>query len=81
MKAFATQKLTLFFRREYTTDSVLKRYARTRKIFDVQAYKDRACTKPYARFMAGTTKPRKGCRYVTVNCFRWHARWLPDLEQ
>ena len=73
--------LPLYLRREPTTDDVLLRMAPKARKLDVQTYRDAACTNPIARWPwhYSQGKPRRNCRTVTVNCYRWQAVWLPDL--
>lgn len=74
--------LPLYLRREPTTDPVTLAHdpdaARRR---DVVAYSDPACTIRKGRWpWHHSTKPRRNCRTVTLNCFRWAAHWLPDAD-
>ena len=76
-----TPLLTLYARREPTTDGVLFKYAPKAKRFDVVLYTDRNATKPKARFMwfsAGNLRPTH--KTVMLNCYRWRAVWLPKVQ-
>jgi len=74
-------KLTVYARREPTTDSVLlesaPQWAKTKK--DVQVYKDQECTIPFARFMWFQDGPDKRYRHVVLNCYEWKLEWVEDL--
>jgi hypothetical protein len=67
--------LELFLSREPTTDAVTLKYFPTAKKRDVVAR--RTPTGPIiARWpWHRKTKPRKGCRAVTLNCFVYLANW------
>lgn len=72
--------LTLYLRREPTTDSSWLKYGDGKPKYDVQAYRDNATKDPIGRFMWCCTKPRKGCKTVELNCCRWKAVWLADAK-
>ena len=70
--------IPLYLRREPTTDYVLLGFhpdgAGKR---DVVAYSDEAATQIKVRWpWYFESKPRKGRKYVTFNCYRWAAIWL-----
>lgn len=71
-----------YLRKEPTNDTILKAYAPKARRYDVVAYGDsKAETAPVARWpwFYTDSKPRKGRRTVTLNCFTYAAVWLPDL--
>ena len=72
--------LTLYLRREPTTDSTWLKYG-TGERYDIQAYGDKDATDPVGRFIWSNTKPRKGCKTVVLNCFRWRVVWLSDAKR
>jgi len=76
--------LSVYLRKEPTTDDVSRKmFPKESKSWkDVQAYHDKECTKPFGRFMHYyKSKPDRRNKYVTLNCFRYNAVWLPDLEE
>ena len=77
--------LPVFLRREPTMDETYARYVKPdgkkRKPFDVVIYRDAAATNRVGQWRWDCSKPRKGCKTVTFNCFKWEANWLPDLEE
>lgn len=72
--------MTLYLRREPTTDPLIKSFDREDGHFDVQAYYDKACVNEAGRWMWHGDPPRPGCRKVFLNCYCWRAIWLPDLQ-
>jgi hypothetical protein len=72
--------ITLFARREPTTDDVVKRYAPNAKRFDVVLYSDRELTQRVAVFSWFGTPPRTGQKSTMLNCFRYALTWMPRLE-
>lgn len=69
--------LTVYARKEPTTDEVTLKYAPEQKRFDVQVYKDKAGKMPFARFMWHYKSiPTKRNKYVTINCFKWAIEWI-----
>lgn len=73
--------LTLYLRREPTIDSVWAAYGDGRRKWDVVAYRDAGATTPAGRFLwFSVTRPRRGARRMTLNCWRWNVVWLPDRE-
>ena len=69
--------IPLYLRREPTTDCVtLKHDRHAAKRMDVVAYRDADHTKVACRWpWYYTSKPRRGCQRVTMNCYRWKAVW------
>ena len=72
--------LPLYLRREPTTDHLLIERNATAGALDVVAYRDPACTRRAARWPWHFRRPDRRNRYVTFNCYRWRAVWLPDME-
>ena len=71
--------ITLYARREPTTDSVLLKYAPQVRKLDVVIYNDENGTTPKARFSWWHSgKPHKGSKVITLNCWRWALKWLPE---
>ena len=69
--------LTVYARKEPTTDATTLKYAPNEKHFDIQIYKDKAATIPYARFpWHYKDKPTKRNKHITVNCFKWKLEWI-----
>ena len=66
--------LTLYLRREPTTDPTILRHVeppRLRFWPDVVAYRDRAMTQPAARWSAAySNQPTPGRKTVVFNCYR-----------
>lgn len=72
----AVLPLTLFARREKTTDPVDKALKLTHKN-DVVFYKDKECTQFYARYpWHYSGLPRRTSKTVMLNCFRWALQWV-----
>lgn len=70
--------ITLYLRKEPTTDGVLKIHAPDAKKFDVVAYRDPAASKVACRWpWHYSSRPTRRNRWVMFNCFRWKAVWLP----
>ena len=79
--------LPLYLRFEPTTDApTLESYGQAGLPVpadhrDVVAYRDEACTQIAARWpWHYSTRPRKGARVVTFNCYRWRPVWRPALK-
>jgi len=73
-------RLTLYLRREPTTDPVFLRYGKGRK-WDVCYYGDAAATKFKARCnWYYRSKPKRNHKTTMLDCYRWDVVWLPDLE-
>jgi hypothetical protein len=74
--------LPLFLRREPPSvfgDSSVKT---PRRAFDVVAYSDLECTKRRGRWPWWLShKPNRRAKTVRLNCYKWEAVWLPDLEK
>jgi hypothetical protein len=67
--------LTVFARREPTTDPVALAHGCARKN-DTVFYSDALCTQAMARkpwYQSG--HPRRNSREVTLNCWRWQLQW------
>lgn len=68
--------LTLYAKKEPTTDSVSVAFGLKKKL-DTVIYKDRACTETYARWpWHYSSCPRRGQKRVTLNCWRWNLEWV-----
>lgn len=72
--------MTLYLRREPTTDPLIEDFDRRNGHFDVHAYYDKACVNRAGRWVWYGDPPRPGTRKVFVNNFCWRAIWLPDLQ-
>jgi len=78
--------ITVYARREVTTDSATKQmYAAQgrpnafHQHQDVQIYRDRRAKKRFARFgWFMSNCPTRRNKYVTLNCYRWRLEWLPN---
>lgn len=72
----------LYLRFERTTDrETLQQWPDTIKQ-DVVAYRDEAMTDRAAVWpWFLSTRPRKGSRTVTLNCYRWRPVWKPALKE
>jgi hypothetical protein len=69
--------LTLYLRREPTTDKVTLDHNAAANRFDVVAYRDEACGTVAARWpWYYSSKPRRNARA----CFRWNAIWKENTE-
>ena len=76
--------LTVFARREITTDSATKDLHRVQnqpeavsQHLDVQVYRDRQGRRPFARFAWWmVSRPTKRNHYITLNCYRGRLRWI-----
>jgi hypothetical protein len=72
-----TELLTVYARKEPTTDVTTLKYDLKQKHFDVQIYKDEKATVPYARFpWHYKSIPTKRNKTITVNCFKWKLEWI-----
>lgn len=77
--------LPVYLRREPTTDALTRASYEGRKPFDVVAYGDMTPDGPTS--VKGRwhwdrkSKPRPGCKTITLNCWRWRAIWLPDVVE
>lgn len=68
--------LTLFVKKEPTTDSVAIQYGVKGKQ-DAVIYSDRECTKLAARWPWHYSNcPRRGQKRVMLNCCQWNMVWL-----
>lgn len=71
--------LTLFARREPTTDSFALSHGLKGKR-DVVYYRDREATEFAARIpWHYSNKPTKASKTCILNCYRWQLEWLEDL--
>lgn len=73
--------LTVYLRREPTTDDTVWKYAPTvaKRKRDIVAYRDKACNTRFARWpWFSTSKPRHGSKVVVLNCWKWSAVWLAE---
>lgn len=67
--------LTLFARKEPTTDPVSIQYGQGHKL-DTVLYRDASCTILAARWpWYASNCPRRNQKRVTFNCFRWNLSW------
>lgn len=77
----------MYARKEPTTDSdtlkTLKAHGwerEVRRLKDVVVYRDRACTKPVARFTwCMSSKPKFGSKGTMLNCYWTPLTWLAPL--
>jgi hypothetical protein len=82
------EPLTLYLRREPTTDSatadMMKNAPDKRKHaprLDVVAYRDPEAADQVCRWpWWHTAKPTRRNKWVDLNCYRWRVEWLPDFE-
>jgi hypothetical protein len=73
--------LTLYARREPTTDATCRQYcppAQLADLRDVVLYADPAATRAVARYAPFQTRPDRRHRYVNHNCARFALRWLDN---
>lgn len=70
--------ITVYARREPTTDAVILQYAPTsaRKKHDIVIYRDKAATEIKARFSWYLNRPRQNQKTVMLNCCRWNLEWI-----
>lgn len=69
--------LTLYARKEPSTDEILKRYAPNAKKFDVVIYSDAQAQRTKCVFsLYLSNKPTRRNKYVTINCFRYKLEWI-----
>lgn len=67
--------LTLFGRREATTDPFAKAHGLGDRS-DVVLYSDAQCTRPVARHLwYSSGRPTLRNKYVMYNCFRYRLQW------
>ena len=81
MKPKPFKLLTLYLRREPTTDLILAGTPIVTR-FDVAAYvsRDTKNIVPKTRWRWDmASKPTRRNKRVRVNCFQWAVVWLPDL--
>jgi hypothetical protein len=72
--------LTLYLRREPTTDAELLHWFPNAKRRDVVAYSDPEASQLKARWpWHYRSKPDRRFKRVMLNCYRWRVVWLPDL--
>lgn len=75
--------ITVYLRKEPTTDPLVLQYKGQlkRPVLDVQAYRDPECQIRFGRWdWWMRTKPKQGCKWVTLNCATWKAVWLPEVK-
>lgn len=75
-----TNLITLYARREPTTDTVCKQYLPPKLLkaaTDIQLYYDPDCTRPAVRYRYGMRRPTRSSRTVVHNCNRYALEWLP----
>lgn len=71
-----TGLLTLFARKERTTDAVSVKHGLGHRL-DTVLYEDSECTRRKARFgWFQQSCPRRGQTRVTLNCWRWALVWV-----
>lgn len=69
--------LTLYARKEPSTDEILKQHAPNAKKFDVVIYRDNQAQDKSCVFRWDlSNKPTRRNKYVTVNCFRYKLQWI-----
>jgi len=70
--------ITVYAKREPTTDSVLKMYGgKSNGVYDVVVYKDKQCSNVFARIpWHYTSKPTRRNKYITLNCYKWRLEWV-----
>lgn len=70
-------QLTLYARKEPSTDEILLKYAPHQKEFDVVLYGDKAGTikKGVYRWDL-SSKPTRRNKFVNFNCFRYRLEWI-----
>lgn len=75
--------ITLYLRKEPTTDSVLLDAVRRFNISlteahkDVVGYMDKECKAAIARFpWHHTGKPTRRNKYIMLNCYRYRVEWI-----
>jgi hypothetical protein len=72
--------ITLFARKEPTSDTVSKALGMARRM-DTVLYRDAACTDVagrYSWFYSGC--PDRRFKTVMLNCWKWKLEWLPALK-
>lgn len=72
--------ITLYARREPTTDPVVRQYAPESKRRDVCLYQDRECSVLRARIPWHHANCPRTRRTITLNCYRWRLEWLPAVD-
>ena len=73
-------KVTLYLRRELTTDLKVTGLKARWPRLDLVGYADPEATQRRARWPWHQAQPHVGRRRVTLNGITWEAIWLPDLE-
>ena len=69
--------LTLYARKEPSTDEILLKYTPNAKKFDVVIYSDnRAQNKVCVYRWDLSNKPTRRNKYVMYNCFRYKLEWI-----
>lgn len=70
-------QLTIYARKEPSTDEILKTYAPNAKKFDVVLYGDKAGTIKKGTFRWDfSSKPTRRNKFVNFNCFRYRLEWI-----
>ena len=75
-----SELITLYARREPTTDATILRYAPNAKKYDVCIYSDKECKTFKARFVWHGV-PRKTRKTVMLNCWKYALEWLPEASE
>ena len=80
--------LTLYLRREPTTDKLfiklckedgIDAVAAFPKYHEVAYYRDKEATESAGR-NTGSSRPTRRNKTVMMNCYRWNVVWLPDFS-
>lgn len=71
--------ITLYARKEPSTDEILLKYAPNAKRFDVVIYSDNfAQNKKCVYRWDLSSKPTRRNKYVTINCYKCKLEWLTE---
>jgi hypothetical protein len=76
--------LTLFARKEPTRDELASIYMDAKTLAtkkDVVFYKDKDCRNIVCAWPWHNNPPRKNAKQVTINCYNWRLKWLPDVKE
>lgn len=69
--------LTIYARKEPSTDEILLKYAPNQKEFDVAIYSDKlAQHKKCVIRWDLSSKPTRRNKWLTINCFRYRLEWI-----
>lgn len=75
-----TALITVFARRERTTDTTTLQLSPQSAKQDVVIYRDRECRQPMGRFPWHLScRPTRSNQRVVLNCWTWKLEWLADL--